>query len=80
MCAPSGDQLQVDFVNKLKMEVLSTHLSLLKKVLPGESSKGFVTSASSDQSVVFHIFTVRSSDWVARNSPTGSQQTPLTNP
>ena len=38
------------------------YLNLRKNVLPGESSNGFVTTASSDQSVVLQIFTDLSSD------------------
>ena len=78
MCAPSGDQLtQVQ-----KSDTLGgrrTYLKRLKKV-PGDSSNGFFTSASSSQSLVRHTFTDLSSEEVARNSPTGSQQTPFTNP
>ena len=57
-----------------------THLNLRKNVLPGECSNGFVTVSWSCQSDVRQMRTVRSSDCVARNSPTGSQQTPFTKP
>lgn len=75
-----------------------TYLSRRKKVLPGESSKGFVIVASSPQSVVRQTLTDLSSDYicrnvntrqeardllltcVAKNWPTGSHVTPLTNP
>ena len=77
ICAPSGDQLHmVRYVNSSEG---TTHLRRRKKV-PGEASKGFSTSASKLQSEVLHIFTDLSSEAVARNSPTGSQHTPLTNP
>jgi hypothetical protein len=81
MCAPSGDQL-IPKSERFLIRVRSslTHLSRRKNVLPGESSKGFRTSASSSQSVVRQILTLRSSDCVAKNSPTGSQQTPFTKP
>lgn len=62
-----------------EVETYYAYLNLLKNV-PGESSNGFVTSASKPQSVVLQILTVLSSDCVARNSPTGSQHTPFTNP
>ena len=86
ICAPSGDQLDVKKENPSARSHYSPlnryvyDLKRRKNVLPGESSNGFVTSASSCQSVVRHILTERSSDCVARNSPTGSQHTPLTKP
>ena len=55
--------------------ISSTYLSHLKNT-SGEWSNGFRTLASSPQSVLCHMRT----DPVARNSPTRSQHTPLTNP
>lgn len=66
--------------NIVKKKRYQTHLNRLKNVLPGESSNGFLTSASRLQSSVLQILTVLSSDCVARNSPTGSQHTPFTKP
>ena len=77
ICAPSGDQLHM--VSSLIQEERVTYLRRRKNV-PGEASKGFSTSASRHQSEVLHILTDLSSDAVARNSPTGSQHTPFTNP
>ena len=77
ICAPSGDQLHV--VRGLIPKQRITYLRRRKNV-PGEASKGFSTSASKLQSEVLHILTDLSSEAVARNSPTGSQHTPLTNP
>lgn len=62
------------------VHVVVAHLKRRKNVLPGESSNGLETSASSSQSVVRQILTVLSSEQVAKNSPTGSQHTPFTKP
>lgn len=81
ICAPSGDQLiTVSAQFRTRVALQNYYLSLRKNVLPGESSNGLETSASNDQSVVLQILTVLSSEHVARNSPTGSQQTPFTKP
>jgi len=42
ICAPSGDQLDKVLISIRRTED-EPHLRRLKKVLPGESSKGFVT-------------------------------------
>ena len=77
ICAPSGDQLHM-----IRNSIPNKGISYLRrrKNVPGEASKGFSTSASKLQSEVLHILTDLSSEAVARNSPTGSQHTPFTNP
>ena len=57
----AGDDIGVSMLRSKSQN--SDYLSLLKNVLEGEFSKGFITSASSDHSFVFHILAVRSSDW-----------------
>ncbi len=49
-------------------------------VVAPHSAKGPVTRVSSFQSDTLHTRRVRSSDWVARNLPTGSNTTPFTSP
>ena len=49
-------------------------------VVAPHSSKGAVTAASSLQSDVRQTRSDRSSDWLARYFPTGSNTTPFTRP
>lgn len=63
--APSGDQLFNRTFGKRFLEEIgqNTYLRRLKKVEPGDFSKGAVIVVSKDQSVVFHILTDLSSDY-----------------
>ncbi len=55
-------------------------LSLRTCVVPVHCLNGPSITFSRDQSRVFHILSVLSSDWEAKKVPTGSQATPLTRP
>jgi hypothetical protein len=54
--------------------MLCTHLSRLKKVDLGEFWNGFSTLLTRDQSSVFQILTVLSSDWYQLSSHTIPQR------